>query len=149
MTLSVSLPAACGGAGSPAAPSPGGVRRFADITPADALRYVRPAALITRPDVAGMSPRFVFETSHSPCPLQCEAEVWDGTMSTCTSVSHVPADSVTLYVIDPARAHVQGRTHAAYASDSIYFRGRLLPTGPCALTEIPATCAVLSINDTF
>lgn len=141
--------AATGCSDAPALPSgpshPSGVP-FADVTPADALRYVRPLDQVTRPDLLAEKPRFVFETAGTLCPETCAAEAWDGTTLSCLSVQHLPAGMVTLYVVDPARSGVNGNMHGAYRADSISFRGQLLHSGPCAQSTLPATCAILSIS---
>ncbi len=144
--LTLCLVAGCGDAASPSRPSPHKGSQFADITAADALHYVRPADQITRPDLVAQRPRFVFETDGTMCPQSCDAETWDGTTLSCVSISHVPADFVSIYVVDPARAGVNGNMHGAYRADSISFRGQPLRTGPCEQAGIPMTCAVLSIN---
>jgi hypothetical protein len=144
--LALLLGASCGGTDLPSQPSAHKAVRFADITSADALQYVRPADQITRPDLVEQPPRFIFETDGTLCPQACDTEAWDGTTLSCVSIRHVPAEFLTLYVLDPARAGVNGNVHGAYRADSISFRGQPLRTGPCEEPGIPMTCAVLSIT---
>ena len=130
---------------SPGPSHPSGVP-FATVTPADQLRYVRPADQITRPDLVSNKPQFIFETAGTLCPQTCETEAWDGTTLSCLRIDHIPGDTVTLYVVDPARAGVNGSMHGAYRADSITFRGQALRSGPCTDSTTPATCAILSIS---
>ena len=80
------------------------------------------------------------------CPQACDTEAWDGTTLSCVRIRHVPAELLTPYVLDPARAGVNGNIHGAYRADSISFRGQPLRTGPCEDAGIPMTCAVLNIT---
>lgn len=144
--LALLLGASCGGTDLPSRPSAHKALRFADITSADGLQYVRPGDRITRPDLVGQPPRFIFETDGTLCPQACDTEAWDGTTLSCVSIRHVPAERVTPYVIDPARAGVNGDTHGAYRADSISFRGQPLRAGACEEPGIPMTCAMLSIT---
>lgn len=129
---------------APGPSHPSGVS-FASVTPADHLRYVRPSDQATRPDLLLEKPQFILQTSGTSCPQRCESETWDGTTLSCLRVEHLPADMITLYVVDPARAGVNGSIHGAYRADSITFRGQVLPSGPCTQSTIPATCAILTI----
>ena len=132
------LGASCGGTDLPSRPSAHKALRFADITSADALQYVRPAdQMITRPDREGQPPRFIFETDGTLCPQACDTEAWDGTTLSCVSIRHVPAELVTMYVIDPARAGVNGSIHARIAPTRSRFAVSRCAPGPARSRESP------------